>query len=113
MKEPKTLSLHQLQAKMGKCSGCRNNFYNHPSAAKPGEGTSATGRCWSLPEAKAVWRWAINMRTPMDRKENFRRVQVYNCFHGDGPHRDIYMQRLPSHLGGTWADKKEQKEAGE
>lgn len=110
MAEAKTLSLTQLRAKMPRCNGCRDNFYNHPHAAKPGEGQSPTGVCWSLPGARLVWRWRINMQTPMDRRDRFTRVQVYQCFHGEGPYRDIYMKRLPAHLGGEWADKREQRE---
>lgn len=113
MSQTKSLSLPQLQAKMERCRGCRDNFYNHPSWAKPGEGTSPTGTCWALPNAQLRWRWAINMQTPMDRRDRFRRVRVYGCYHGEGPYRDIYLKRLPAHLGGDWADKREEKEAGE
>lgn len=102
----KTISLQQIKAA---CHGCRDDFYNHPSWAKPGEGQSPSGQCWSLESARPVWRWAINMQTPMDRKENFRRVRVNSCYHGSGPYRDIYLKRLPAHLGGAWADKAEQK----
>jgi hypothetical protein len=106
----KTLSLTQLREKMNHCGGCRDNFYNHPSWAKPGEGTSPCGHCWSLPKAKLVYRWSINMQTPMDHKSRFQKVRKYSCWHGDGPYRDILIKRLPAHLGGEWADKKEQKE---
>jgi len=99
-----TISLSQLTAKRSACAGCRDNFYN-------GGGNSTTGHCWSLPEAKMVWRWRIGMQTPMDRRDRFTRVKVHNCFHGEGPYRDIFLKRLPSHLGGDWADKAEQREA--
>ena len=105
----KTVTLAQLRTKMEHCGGCRDNFYNHPSAAKPGEGTSPTGCCWSLPSAKLVWRWAISMQSPMDRRENFTRVRVFSCRHGEGPYRNIFMKRLPAHLGGDWADAAERK----
>lgn len=108
--ETKTLSLAQLKAKCVDCAGCRDNFYNHPEAARPGEGTSPTGFCWSLPKAKMRWRWAINMQTPMDTRDRFRRIKVYDCYHGNGPYRDIYMSRLPAHLGSDWADKTEERE---
>lgn len=93
------ISLTQL--KTG-CRGCRDDFYNHG-------GNSNTGNCWSLDSAKRVYRWAINMQTPMDDRKNFRRVRVNSCYHGSGPYRDIYLKRLPSHLGGEWADKAEKK----
>lgn len=99
----KTVSLSQLSAKVGGCAGCRNNYYNHA-------GNSESGFCWSLGGAKKRYRWAINMQTPMDRRDRFRKTLVYNCYHGEGPYRDIYLERLPAHLGGDWADKKEQKE---
>lgn len=86
------------------CRGCRDDFYNY-------NGNSTTSACWSLPTAKLVWRWAINMQSPMNTRDNFRRVKVPDCFHGNGPYRDIYMKRLPAHLGGDWADKREQREA--
>jgi hypothetical protein len=105
----KTLSLTQLQAKMTHCVGCRDNFYNCPSKAKPGEGTSPTSACWSLPNAKLVWRWRIFMWSPMDSRERFTKVRVHDCMHGDGPNRCIYMKRLPAHLGGDWADASERR----
>lgn len=97
----KTITLKQMPK--ANCHGCRDDFYNHGDK-------SSTGGCWSLASAKMVWRWAINMQTPMDRRDRFRRVQVPTCFHGDGPYRDIYLKRLPAHLGSDWADKKEQRE---
>lgn len=103
MSDTKTIPLHILTQKKATCRGCRDDFYNC-------NGRSSEGHCWSLPSAKRVWRWAIGMQTPMDRKKNFRRVLVNSCFHGDGPYRDIYLKRLPAHLGGVWADKREQKE---
>ena len=96
------LSLTQIDAKKSGCAGCRNNYYNYG-------GTSSTGACWSLPDAKMVHRWAIGMQTPMDRRDRFRRVKVYDCYHGEGPYRDVYCRQLPSHLGGEWADKQEAK----
>lgn len=104
------LSLPQLKTKMEYCRGCRDNFYNHPEAAKPGEGTSPTGMCWSLPSAKIVYRWSINMNTPMDSSKNFTRVKTLSCWHGEGPNRDILMKRMPAHLGGAWADSTEKDE---
>lgn len=86
--------------KKQKCRGCRNNFYNH-------SGNSTTGCCWSLDTAKSVYRWKINMWTPMDKRSNFVKVRVLSCYQGEGNHRDIYMKRLPQHLGGDFADKRE------
>ena len=58
------------------CSGCRNDYYNYGN-------NSSAGHCWSLTKAQRVWRWAIGFWTPMDKRENFRRVQVYDCYHGE------------------------------
>ena len=93
-----------LEEKKRHCQGCRNNFYNYG-------GNSHTGCCWSLPDAKLVMRWAVGMWTPTDNRERFRKTRVFDCFHGEGPQRDVYMRRLPEHLGGDWADKKEEREA--
>lgn len=109
MATTKTLSLAQLQKKRVNCSGCRNSFYNRCDAS--GNANSSTGFCWSLPSAKMVYRWCINMWTPMDRRDRFTKVRVYDCYHGEGNQRDIYMKRLPAHLGGDWADKKEERES--
>lgn len=106
MTQPKTpaqISLPQLQRKRESCAGCRNDYYNHGNH-------SDTGFCWSLPRARMVSRWAIGMQTPMDRRDRFRKVKVYNCFHGEGPYRDVYLERLPQHLGGDWADKREREQ---
>ncbi len=94
------MSEQNLDAKKPACAGCRNNYYNHGGNATP-------PYCWSLPDAKIVVRWAINMQSPMDERSRFRRVKVYNCYHGEGPYRDVYMERLPQHLGGDFADAKE------
>lgn len=92
----------QLAEKSKQCGGCRDDYYNH--------GHSSTGCCWSLENAQTRWRWVINMQTPMDRRDRFRRVKVYTCYHGEGPYRDIYTQRLPAHLGGDWADERDKLE---
>lgn len=104
--QAESVTLPQLGEKVARCSGCRDNFYN---SAFNGSGTrtSPGGHCWSLPKAELRWRWAIGMQTPMDTRERFRRVQVYDCFHGEGPYRDIYLKRLPAHLGGDWADQRD------
>lgn len=88
------------------CAGCRDDFYNRP-------GNSQNAQCWLLGSARLVWRWSIGVQTAQDRRENFVRVQVNTCYHGEGPYRDMYFKRLPAHLGGDWADKREQAEAQE
>jgi len=103
-----TISLRQLEQKKSRCQGCQNDFYNRCDAS--GANRSSDGHCWSLPNAKLVYRWRINMWTPMDRRDRFTKVRVYDCFHGEGNQRDIYMKRLPQHLGGDWADSREAKE---
>ena len=100
----KPLTVVQVNKKKTACRGCRNDYYNHGD-------NSTTKHCWSLPGAKMRYRWAINMQTPMDRRDRFRKVRVYECFHGEGPHRDVYVKQFPSHLGGDWADKREQRES--
>lgn len=102
-----TVSLPQLSSKVARCDGCHDNFYN---TRAPDGSEHSTGYCWSLGKAELRWRWVIGMQTPMDMRERFRRVQVYDCFHGEGLYRDIYLKRLPAHLGGDWADKREQEE---
>jgi hypothetical protein len=101
--ERMALTLTQIDDKQAHCGGCRNNFYNH-------SGNSSTGHCWSLESAKLRWRWVINMQTPMDKKSRFYRKRVYTCYHGEGPYRDIYLLRLPEHLGGDWADERDKLE---
>lgn len=98
-----TTMLPQLRTKAAQCAGCRDDHYNHGD-------NSSTGCCWLLEKARLRWRWAINMQTPMDTRDRFRRVRVYGCFHGSGPYRDIYLKQLPHHLGAEWADKAEQRE---
>lgn len=93
----------KLADKVAHCSGCRDDFYNRG-------GNSSDGHCWGLEAAKLRWRWVINMWTPMDRRERFQKVKVHDCFHGEGSHRNIFMKRLPAHLGGDWADDRDRLE---
>lgn len=85
-----------LRSKSRDCLGCRNNFYNRGDSF-----------CWSLEGAKKVKRWRINLWTPMDSRSRFKKVTVFNCYHGEGNQRDVFMARLPAHLGGDWADPKD------
>lgn len=93
----------KLASKVSHCSGCRDDFYNRAD-------NSSEGCCWALEKATLRWRWLINMQTPMDDRKRFRKVRMYNCWHGDGPYRDILMMRLPQHLGGDWADERDRLE---
>lgn len=93
----------KLADKVTHCRGCRDDFYNR-------SGNSSTGHCFSLETAKLRWRWVINMWTPMDRRDRFRKVKVHDCLHGEGNQRDIFMKRLPDHLGGDWADERDRLE---
>ena len=103
MNTEQTIPLKVLHAdKLGGCAGCRDDFYNY---------TAEHSGCWSLPRAKLVWRWRLGFWTPMDRRENFTRVQVYDCWYNEGSERNVHLKRLPAHLGGDWADKDEQRAA--
>lgn len=93
----------KIADKLPHCSGCRDDFYNRA-------GNSSNGHCWALEKAKLRWRWGINMQSPMDRRDRFRKVRVHDCFHGEGPYREIFMLRLPAHLGGDWADDRDRLE---
>jgi hypothetical protein len=93
----------KLAKKVSHCGGCHDDFYNHG-------GNSTSGCCWALENAKLRWRWVINMQMPMDSRERFRKAKVHDCFRGSGPYRDIFMKRLPQHLGGDWADNRDRLE---
>ena len=82
--------------KLTHCRGCRNDFYNHDGHAMNGT------HCWSLDDAKLVTRYAIHFWTPMDTAKNLREVRVLNCYHEEGSHRTVYMERVPSHLAAEW-----------
>ena len=66
------------------CNGCRNDFYNdkNPYGIK---------ECWSLKTAKVVW------RIPVGHWEdppylNKKKVQVANCWQGEGSNRTHYVE---------------------
>jgi len=48
--------------KLRHCSGCYNNDYNH--------GLGGETECWSLPDAKLIWRKRVHVdqRPPWDQK---------------------------------------------
>lgn len=89
----------QLTNKAKLCRGCRDSFYNRGCEF-----------CWSLESARLVHRWRTNLWTPMDSRKNFTKVRVYDCYHGEGNQRDIFMKRLPEHLGGEYADSEEENQ---
>jgi len=54
------------------CAGCHDDFYNHK--------TNCCGKdCWSLPDAKLVWRKEVHIdqRPPWDQKA----IRVPDCYH--------------------------------
>lgn len=54
------------------CSGCYNNFYN-------GNNPHDVSECWSLKNAKLVWRIRIgNFENPP--YKNKKKIQVPNCY---------------------------------
>lgn len=56
--------------KKQKCAGCRDNFYNSSN--------STTGECWSLNDAKMVWKKEIpvDQRPPWTQKAR----RFLSCF---------------------------------
>lgn len=73
------------------CAGCRDDFYN-------GHNDIGVNECWKLAEAKVATLYQIGYHTPMDRAENFRRVQKPVCWYAPG--QFAVMKTLPSHLRG-------------
>lgn len=57
------------------CNGCRNNFYN-------GNNDLGVEECWSLRDAKVVWkkRVPIHQRPPWTQKA----IRVLSCYHKSG-----------------------------
>lgn len=58
--------------KLMHCIGCRNDYYNHGN-------NSSTGRCWSLPDMKLVWKKEvhINQMPPWTQKAK----RLPDCYH--------------------------------
>lgn len=76
------------------CSGCRENFYN-------GNNGLGIQRCWSRDQAKVVW------RIPVGHWENppylnKKKVQVFNCWHGEGSNRTHYIKSDSLNSQGYW-----------
>ena len=71
------------------CSGCRDDFYN------------ARGGCWSLESAKLVTRIPVGMWESPPYK-NKKKEKVPNCWHGEGPHRTIYVDPEVLDSNGYW-----------
>lgn len=70
------------------CAGCSEDFYN-------GKNDLGVQECWSFKSAEVVTLYQIGYNTPMDRKENFRKVKRPNCYRQRG---SVFMKELPSHL---------------
>jgi len=77
-----------------RCSGCRNNFYN-------GNNSLGVTKCWSLDTAKVVWRIAIGYweEPPYLNK---KKVQVPDCWHGQGSNRTQYVPASAITKKGFW-----------
>ena len=71
------------------CRGCDSNFYN-------GNNPLGIKECWHFKDAKVVTYYRIGVHTPCDRKENFTKVRVLNCFTQTG--QFAYFHGLPDHL---------------
>ena len=61
--------------KLKHCIGCRNNFYN-------GNNDLGVAECWSLEEAKLVWKKEVSIyqRPPWNQKAR----RFLSCFHRTG-----------------------------
>jgi len=72
------------------CYGCRNNFYNNNFNS-----------CWSLKDAKRVWRIPIgHWENPPYR--NKRKMRVPDCWHGEGSNRTHYIKPEALTADGYW-----------
>ena len=58
------------------CAGCWNNHYNIDPKWPDG--------CWSLKDAKVVTKFEIGMDSPMNVKDNYRKVRRPDCFRTGG-----------------------------
>ena len=74
------------------CLGCDSNFYN-------GNNPFWIKECWHFKDAKVVTRYRIGVHTPCDRKENFTKVQILDCFTQTGSF--AYFHGIPDHLTET------------
>lgn len=61
----------KLTEKLKYCVGCHDNVYNH--------GCGGSNQCWSLPNAKLVWKKevSIDQRPPWLQKAK----RVLDCYH--------------------------------
>ena len=76
------------------CGGCRNNFYN-------GNNPLGVSQCWSLKDAKLVWRIPIgHWENPPYKGKRKRKVP--NCWHGEGPNRTHYVDPSVLTPSGYW-----------
>lgn len=73
------------------CIGCDSDFYN-------GNNPLGVKECWHFKDAKLVTKYAIGWWTPMDKKDNFWKTKVPNCYSRTGS--VAYLNELPSHLEG-------------
>jgi len=76
------------------CAGCRNNFYN-------GNNNLSVKECWSFKGAKIV------SRIPVGHWENppylnKQKVQVPDCYHGEGSNRTHYISPEQIDSRGYW-----------
>ena len=62
---------------MNECLGCENNFYN-------GNNPYGVEKCWSLKDAKKIWRYGISTNAPMCHKNNYVKVKKLSCYHQKG-----------------------------
>ena len=58
------------------CLGCRNNYYNHGN-------NSVTGECWSLDDAKVVWKYEVGIWEDPPYK-NKKKRRVLDCYRKKG-----------------------------
>lgn len=70
------------------CSGCRDDFYNHP-------GQHGSKECWHLNGARVVRRWRLGWWTSPVTPGAFVEVKTYDCHHEPG--QFAFSKELPSH----------------
>jgi len=73
------------QQKLKRCAGCRNDFYNGNNPLK-------VKRCWSLDDARIVWKKEVHVNQMPPWNQSAKRV--LSCFHRD---RYVYVDPKQTH----------------
>ena len=76
------------------CRGCANDFYN-------GNNNLGVKKCWSLKNAKLVWRIRVGHWENPPYK-NKKKIRVADCFHRRGSSRTHYVDPKCIDSDGYW-----------